>query len=55
MKKKKKNANCTYNFFEYIPSLKRIAMFGKSRQSDPLAVGMCAIRVSTNGAMSLQT
>lgn len=43
-----------YNFFEYVPSLKRTVIFGKSLQSDPLAVGICAILASTNGAISLQ-
>lgn len=45
---------CSYSFFVSFPSDKRTTMLGRSRQSEPGAVGMCLIRASTRGAISLQ-
>jgi len=44
----------TYNFFVNVPSDSLTTKLGRSRQSEPLAVGMWVIRASTSGAMSLQ-
>ncbi|MPC36241.1 hypothetical protein E2C01_029691 [Portunus trituberculatus] len=44
----------TYSFLVSFPSDKVTTMFGKSRQSEPGAVGMCSIRAATKGAISLQ-
>jgi hypothetical protein len=47
-------AASTYSFFVDVPSDSLTTMLGRSRQSEPEAVGICAIRASTRGAMSLQ-
>ena len=44
----------TYSFFDMVPSDNLISIFGKSRQSEPGAKGICCILACTRGLMSLQ-